>query len=209
MKAFISFLLMLLISCTGKAQLDSATIPVRLSYFEAGTVGSTTTLRWKTVCYLEYASFEIQKSTDGVTYLLVNSFTADRLRCQQPFDYIDNNTNAASRIFYRINVGNIDGKAYQSKIISVFISGKGVAINSFSPTIVNRSANISISAGVSQVVKLSVINIQGVVVKQQAISLIKGASNYPVSMEELQRGKYQAVFETQLGERNSISFIKQ
>ena len=209
MKFLLSLFLLLAVAFSGYSQSDSTTIPVRLSYFEAGTGTGSTTLRWKTVCFLEFANFEIQKSTDGTNYQLINSFTADKLRCQQPFDFTDNTNGAASRIFYRINVKDIDGKAYQSKIVSVFTAGKGFAINSFSPTIINSNATISISSAANEIIQLSVINFQGIISKKQTIAVTKGAGTYQVSMNGLPAGKYLAVFQTQQGARNSISFIKQ
>lgn len=209
MKFLLSLFLLLAVAFSGYSQSDSTTIPVRLSYFEAGTGTGSTTLRWKTVCFLEFANFEIQKSTDGTNYQLINSFTADKLRCQQPFDFTDNTTGAATRIFYRINVKDIDGKAYQSKIVSVFTAGKGFAINSFSPTIINSNATISISSAANEIIQLSVINFQGIVSKKQTIAVSKGAGTYQVSMNGLPAGKYLAVFQTQQGARNSIRFIKQ
>lgn len=209
MKFLSGFFLFLFISFTGYSQSDSTTIPVRLSYFEAGSGSGNTTLRWRTVCFLDFANFEIQKSLDGTTYQLINSFTADKLRCQQPFDFTDNTNGSAARIFYRINVKDIDGKAYQSKIVSVFNSGKGFAINNFSPTIINSTATISISSAANETIQLFVINFQGVITKQQTIPVAKGAGTYQVSMNSLPAGKYLAVFQTQQGVRNNISFIKQ
>jgi hypothetical protein len=200
---------LLLYSFTGYSQSDSTDIPIRLSYFEAGSNAGNTTLRWKTVCFLDFANFEIQKSTDGNKYQSINSFTADKLRCQQPFDFTDNNNGLAVRVFYRITVKDIDGKAYQSKIVSVFNQGKGIAINSFAPTIVNTAVNISISSAANEIIQLSLINSQGAIVKQKSINVTKGASTHHVSMEDLQKGKYLAVFQTQGGEKNTISFIKQ
>ena len=209
MKFLFSLFLFLLLAFTGYSQLDSTTIPVRLSYFEAGSGTGNTTLRWRTVCYLDFANFEIQKSIDGNNYQLISSFTADKLRCQQPFDFSDNNNGLAARIFYRINVKDIDGKAYQSKIVSVFTTGKGFAINSFSPTLINSSATISISSAANETIQLSVVNFQGAIAKQQTIAVTRGAGTYLVSMDGLPKGKYLAVFQTQQGVRKSTSFIKQ
>lgn len=208
MKFLISSVLILLFSFSGYSQLDSATIPVRLSYFEAGINAGSTNLRWKTVCYLDFANFDIQRSTDGNDYQTINSFTANKLRCEQPFDYTDINSGLATRVFYRITVKNIDGKPYHSKIVSVFNRGKGFAINSFRPTIVNTTANISISSSANETIKLSIINNMGAVVKQQAIILMKGASTHNLSVEELQKGKYFAIFLNADGEKNTVSFMK-
>jgi hypothetical protein len=209
MKFLLSLFVFLAVAFSGYSQSDSTTIPVRLSYFEAGTGTGNTTLRWRTVCFLDFANFEIQKSSDGTTYQLIKSFTADKLRCQQPFDFTDNTNGPATRLFYRINVKDIDGKAYQSKIVSVFTTGKGFAINSFSPTIINSTATISISSAANETIQLSVINFQGGIAKQQAIAVTKGAGTYEVSLNSLPAGKYLAVFQTRQGTKNSIRFIKQ
>lgn len=208
MKFLVNSVLFLLVSFPVYSQLDSASIPVRLSYFEAGTNAGTTTLRWKTVCYLDFANFDIQRSTDGSQYQTINHFTADRLRCQQPFDFADNNSSIAVRVFYRITVKDIDGKPYHSKIVSVFNQGKGFAINSFAPTIVNSIASISISSSVNESIQLSIINNMGAVVKNQDLQIAKGASTHNISLEELQKGKYFAIFLTESGEKISISFVK-
>lgn len=208
MKIFISILLAFTFTLTGYSQFDSTTTPIRLSYLEAGSNAGNTTLRWKTVCFLEYATFDIQRSTDGATYQSISNFTADRLRCQQPFDFTDNN-NTTARLFYRIAVKDIDGKVYQSKIVTVFNQGKGFAINSFAPTVATSSVSISISSSANETVRLSVINSQGTIVKQQSLIVIKGATTHQLSVEELQKGKYFAVFQKQDGEMNTLSFIKQ
>lgn len=208
MKFIISSILFLLFTFSGYSQLDSTTIPVRLSYFEAGTNAGITTLHWKTVCFLDFANFDIQKSTDGNNYQSINNFTADKLRCQQPFDFTDNNNGLAVRVFYRITVKDIDGKPYQSKIVSVFNQGNGFAINSFAPTIVNTTVNISISSSANETIQLSIINNNGAIVKQQSIVISKGASTHNVSVAELQKGKYFAIFLTQDGEKITVSFMK-
>lgn len=92
-------------------------IPIRLSAIEARTVGDNARLDWKVVCLLPYARFEIQRSLNGVNFTTINSFEADRARCRQPFDFTDANTTGTS--FYRIRVGDLDGRFFHSKIVAV------------------------------------------------------------------------------------------
>ncbi len=90
---------------------------------------------------MQYANFQIQKSANGKDFSTISSFTADRLRCQQPFDYTDSSKTYQGNIFYRINVGNIDGKFYHSSVRSVYIKEKGFDLVSVYPTIVKSSIN--------------------------------------------------------------------
>ena len=208
MKNSIITITMMLLSLMGYSQLDSSIIPIRVSFFEASTTTTATTLKWKTACFLEYASFEIQQSADGINFTNINRFTADRLRCEQPFDYTVT-TIIPGKTLYRLNVTDINGKLYHSKIIAVFSENKGFAVNTFAPTVVTTSVLISLSAAVNENVLLSVINMQGSIVKQQSLSVPKGASTHQLSLDGLQAGKYQALFLRPRGEKTVISFVKQ
>ncbi len=57
-------------------------------------------------------------------------------------------------------------------------------------------------------IQLLFTNRMGAVEKQQATAVTKGAATYQVSAEEIQKGKYLAVFQSQ-GEENVIPFIRQ
>lgn len=209
LKTFITVFAGLILTATCYAQLDSSSIPVRLSYFEASSNTGITTLNWKTACFLDFANFQIQKSVNGNPYTTINSFSADRLRCEEPFNYTDNNNNVQGRVLYRISVGDLDGKVYQSKIISVFTQGKGFAINSFLPTIVTSTINFSLSSAINENIKLMVINMQGNVLLQKTINIPKGASTQQLALDALPTGRYFAVFLSSQGEKNTVSFTRQ
>jgi hypothetical protein len=211
MKLNLAFLSVIIFFISSKvhAQLDGSNIPVRLSYFEAETNNSAVTLKWKTICFLEYAGFEIEKSVDGITYAAVHDFTADRLRCQEPFDYIDFTAGSPGQLFYRISVSDLDGKTYQSKIIAVIFSRKGFVVNSFNPTIIHTNAAVSISSGTSGSFLLTIVNMGGIMIHRQYFPVLKGAGTYYFSFDGLPTGSYQAVFQNKQGERSTIRFFKQ
>jgi hypothetical protein len=89
------------------AQNDSSIYPVSLSSLEGGVSNNYARLKWKTVCYLSFANFRIQKSLMAQTFSTINSFVADRLRCQQPFEFVDSSSYNSGNGFYRINVGDM------------------------------------------------------------------------------------------------------
>lgn len=69
-KAFIFFILVFAVSSL-QAQIDSIRYPVSLSSFEAALSNNTTKLKWKTECYITYANFQIQKSSNTVTFTTI------------------------------------------------------------------------------------------------------------------------------------------
>jgi hypothetical protein len=96
MKHFLFIIAVLIIFINAGAQnISSDSVPVRVSYFNSTQNNNKTRLNWKVVCYLSYANFQVQRSSNGVDYTTITAFTADRIRCQSPFDFEDAITSTA------------------------------------------------------------------------------------------------------------------
>jgi hypothetical protein len=188
----------------------STDIPVRISAFEAAQAYQSNKLYWTTTCFLEYAHFEIQRSYDGTDYRTINTFQADRLRCQQPFVFSDSASNQlAGKIYYRLKVGDRDGKVYSSKIVAVFTTGSGIAINSFTPTLVTNSASISLSSSETLPAGITVVNTYGTTVYSKPLSLQKGINKIELETQRLPRGKYWMILHTAKYGDKTVPFVKQ
>ena len=163
-------------------------VPLRLSSLEARKEGSNARLDWKVLCYLEFARFEIQRSFDGYSYATINSFEADQLRCKQPFYFTD--AGVTANAFYRIRVGDVNGRFYHSKIVAITGSEKGFEINSLTPSLVNSLSVLSISSGATGYAEIAITNLQGVVVKHLKINLNKGITDIVINTDRLAKGNY-------------------
>lgn len=184
-------------------------VPVRISSFDATSGNSSTTLFWKTACSLEYANFEIQRSYDGANYSTINTFSANWFRCQQPFDFSDSTVNQlAGRVYYRLKVGDLEGRVYNSKIIAVFTKGKGVEINSFAPAPVNSSSSLSISASENLNGTISIINELGTSVYMKSVRINKGVNTVELNLGMLQSGKYWLILSNTKYENQTLQFLK-
>lgn len=106
MKKSSALVILILGWLAASAQSDSSYYTVRLSSFDASVTNNITQLRWKTVCFLPYANFQIQKSANGTDYNTISSFTANRLRCQQPFDFM--HSSSANRGRYLFQDGSMN-----------------------------------------------------------------------------------------------------
>ena len=209
MKKGIFLLITLLFAVlTLPAQLDSIRFPVSLSSFEAGLLNNTTKLKWKTACYISYANFQIQKSADGIIFSTINSFTADRLRCQQPFEFIDSAVNTGN-IFYRINAGDIDEHFYHSKIISINNKKINVEILSVYPTLIQSNTTIVLSLPYDGDIKMNLINTNGVLIKHYNYNLKRGVSNLSLDFSNVSKGSYWIKVADAKGKQKSVTVIKQ
>jgi hypothetical protein len=209
-KIYFLFISFILFEKYVTAQPDSTIVPVRISYINGESENTSNILHWKTACFLSYAKFEIQRSYDAVKYNTINIFSADRLRCLQPFDYKDFTANQFSgRVYYRLKVGDLDGRIYNSKIVAVLTKGQGIKINGFYPTIVSAAATLNISSAAIENAELTIINVLGIALKKQQIKLVKGVNTIHIKTAELPAGRFWLSLRTSKDEQETVQFIKQ
>ena len=209
MKKVLAISVLIIASQIASAQSDSSYYTVRLSSFDISVSNNITKLHWKTVCFLQYANFQIQKSANGKEFTTISSFTADRLRCQQPFDFTDSSSTNQGNVFYRINVGNIDGKFYNSAVRRVYLKEKGFDLIAIYPTIVTLSANFTLSSADNKTFYATIINQSGVSVKKIKLQVPKGLSYYSLQTSGLPPGCYWLQVLNEQGEVKTKKFIKE
>lgn len=198
----------LFISTSLWGQVDSSFFTIRLSSFDISVNNNFVQLHWKTACFLEYANFQIQKSTDGNNFTTIKSFVADRLRCQQPFDYNDSSNVFQGRVYYRINVGNLDGKFYHSAIRNVSIKTNSLNAIQVYPTITTNVLNFSFNSSIDATLVAVIINQSGNVVTHNKLIVSKGLGNYYFPINSLSSGFYWLQVLNAEGQGNAVYFIK-
>ena len=203
----LSFLFIVFFSVSGFSQTED--IPVRITVFEAGIASGKVTLNWKTACSLEYASFNLQKSSDGIHFSTISSLTANKSRCAFPFFIVDSNFNPGSgRYFYKLLVSNIDGKLYNSKTVTLFSNGNGFEINGISPSVVNDLAVVSISSATNVESDWMIVNQLGHVLQKRKISINKGATSFLLNISSFSKGVYSLVIVGPESGKRIIRFLK-
>lgn len=163
-------------------------VPVRVSYFNVEQGVNSVSLNWKVICYLGFADFEVQRSSNGVDYTTINNFTADKIRCLSPFSI--NDQTSAGRVFYRLKVGDKDGNFSTSKVLVAFGKEKSFEINSVTPSVINNNALLSISSAENDKVDISIVSMQGNTVKRLQTNLSKGLTDIRLDVSGLTKGVY-------------------
>ncbi len=185
---------------------NADSIPVRVSYFNAAaTSNNKTRLNWKVVCFLQFANFEVQRSSNGKDYITIDSFTADRIRCQSPFDFED--ATFLKSTYYRLKVGDKDGNFSTSKVAVALGKVKSFEINSLTPSLVSANTVLSLSSSQNNNVTVSINSFSGSVVKLITTTLTKGVTDIKLSLSELVKGNYILVVSTEL-EVKTVRFTK-
>ena len=208
MKTFLLYVIIILVvdfkAIGQNSEYDS--VPVRISYLNAGQDNNKTRLNWKVVCYLSLANFEVQKSKNGVDYLTIRSFTADKIRCQSPFDFED--VVASTHTYYRLKVGDKDGNFSTSKIVETFGKEKSFAINSITPSLVTANTMVSISSSSADRANIVITNLQGILVKRLTVSLVRGVTDIRLNVSDLEKGGYIISVYNSNSERRTARLLK-
>jgi hypothetical protein len=179
---------------------------VKLKSFSARMITDDLKLNWEVVCNMEYAVFEIQRSDDGNNFTVLHKITADKNRCLQPFDFVDKT--AYGKVFYRIVVGDIDGRKSLEKTIGAY--GKPIPDNIFkaiSPATGNKLA-VSVLSRESEPASFLISNMNGSSNTPVQVQLNKGMNQLNLPVENLPAGVYTITLITS-GFRQAVRFIKQ
>lgn len=208
MKKIITILLAITTTFLAQSQTSNDTTPIRLSSFNATSLANNNIkLNWKVICFLDFANFQVQRSTDGINYTTITMFQSDRLRCKQPFDYEDQNI--GGKIYYRVSVGDKDGKFSTSKIVLLTGKTKPFELISLSPSIITTNTQLNIASAIADKAQILITNAQGIAVKQISTTLNTGTNYINLELSNLTKGCYNISIINSSSNIISTRFIKQ
>lgn len=184
-------------------------LPIKFSYVNAAKSNGYNTVNWKAACSSSEVDFTVERSTDGRNFNAINTFTASRLRCAQPFDYVDNSNNLTGTVFYRIKSVEITGTITYSNIVKVTDQQKDMLLVGISPNPVINQAQLNISTAKKDMVDLVIISMEGKIVQRSSVQLHAGTSIINLDIASLQKGVYMIKGTFSNGQTSSIKFTRQ
>lgn len=185
-------------------------LPIVINYLNGTRSNGNHLLNWKVTCVsVPSAIIELERSTDGRNYSSIYSIFATALRCQQPFDYTDNQP-AKGINYYRLKMTDADGKVTYSTTVTLINAVKGIDVMNIAPNpIVNNAFNLKVSAAVKTNMQIVITDVQGRILQQQSVNLAAGFNSIPVNVGRLAAGTYQLVGNTDEGKTKVLRFVIQ
>lgn len=99
-------------------------LPVTLTEFKVSRDGNNAQLNWTTAGELKNDRFEVERSTDGLTFNKVGALNGKGTTdVKQYYSFNDNLPAGNNIIYYRLRIVDFDGKSTFSKIVMVRLSG--------------------------------------------------------------------------------------
>ncbi len=185
-------------------------LPITINYFNGTRSNGNHLLNWKVTCVsTASASIEMERSTDGRNYSPIYSIFATAVRCQQPFNYTDNQP-AKGINYYRLKMTDADGKVTYSTVVPLINADKGIDVMNIAPNpVVNSSFNLKVSAAAKTQMVIVITDMQGRLVQRQVLNLIAGFNTIPLNVKNLAAGTYQLVGNTEGEKTRVLRFVIQ
>jgi len=184
--------------------------PVSVNYFTGVKQDTDHLLKWKLTCNSSPSvTMVLERSTNGINYTTVFTEQSTALRCQQPFNYTDDQP-ATGVNYYRLKLTDANGRISYSTVIALINAVAGINIQDIAPNpITANSFNLKISAAKVQQAQLVIADLKGRVVQKNAVRLFAGVNMIPVNAAGFARGSYQLYIQTIDGQTKIQRFVLQ
>jgi Peptidase family M1 domain/Secretion system C-terminal sorting domain len=161
-------------------------LSTNLLSFAANKEGSTTKLFWSIDNSSEYKAFEIEKSTDGISFNKIGTLFGKDLPNQLNFLFADNKTSNVTS-YYRLKIVQNGGSNLYSKIIVV-----SNAINNYYTITPNPATDfIEIKCkGFRDVVTVKIFDASGNQVKALTNQSFISSNGIKISLQDISAGNY-------------------
>ncbi|RYD94729.1 MAG: T9SS type A sorting domain-containing protein [Sphingobacteriales bacterium] len=163
--------------CTG-------VLPVTITEFTGAKYNESVLLKWFATYETSFRSFEIERSTDAISFNKIGEVNGRNLA---NYTFNDRNLPKGSIVYYRLKMIDIDGNFKYSSIVSIKLD------NNFSNALIypNPTAdhlNVKLLDALTENSVLTILDISGRNLQQQQVA--KGQLNIPVDVKNLPSGRY-------------------
>jgi hypothetical protein len=210
MKTFLTAVVFLVSTLTGFAQANDPFLvfPIELKFFQVQKTSQHNVLRWFAPCTSDFAVFEVQHSTDSKNFTVLHSFTADQIRCAQPFDYTDLQRREGIN-YYRIKLTTPANTTVNSFTVAVLNGNKGFELNALLPSLVTTTASLSISSATKDRLVITITDLKGQQFLLQQQELQPGTNQLQLNLLSLPAGQYFIKAMNGSNETRQLRFLKQ
>jgi uncharacterized repeat protein (TIGR03803 family) len=168
-----------------------AVLPLNLSEFNARLFNTNGELSWKTENEINTLSFDIERSTDGISFISTGNIIAANTSGVHFYNYTDKKITSLGvpLLYYRLKQKDNDGRFTYSRIISLVIDAGKETVTIYPNPVTNEVAFI-ISINQAEKIEGRITDNSGRVVKGQQWNLQAGSSTLSLDITGLAKGIY-------------------
>jgi hypothetical protein len=201
----------LLLAMLPVACFDDA-LPVTFSSFSANQFGTANKLVWSTESESGSKGFEVQRSTDGVSFTAIAFVPSQAIGGNSTstltYSYIDNEI-APNNNYYRIKQVDLGSKAAFTKtLLLVTDKLKKQGIVQAYPNPVKNNLNLILDLATGKTNTLTVVDLAGKILLQKTVQGTNGNQTTTLNVSNLAKGTYFVKLAGE-GDKKLVKFIKE
>jgi hypothetical protein len=180
------------------AELTAVALPIRLSSFSGSLNNYKTILSWQTEYEQNAKDFVIQRSIDNTTFDSIGKVNAvGNTNTITKYNFEENVSDInANKIYYRLQLNDIDGKQSYSDIITLKKASSKIDISIYpNPTKDKIQVQANFVKAADAIVKI--ISVDGKIVLERTLKIQAGNNNFPIDLSSLEKGNYFLNIETE------------
>ncbi len=166
--------------------LNNLLLPLQLSSFEAIHKQNNITLSWVISSSTDIVNYEVEKSTDGISFTKISTVPSQQTNIYSFVDY-DYTTGT---FYYRLKINETNGSFYYSLVQKVKITGKGLFVNNIYPTPTKNNLTLDINSSSTSITTIEVLDLNGKIVLSSSFKAIIGSNVKTFNTAQLKAGMY-------------------
>ena len=184
-------------------------LPITINYLKGVKQSNKHYLNWQLTCTNSPNTIiSIERSIDGQSFTGIATIIADAVRCQQPFDYVDNDPLTGMN-YYRLKITAVNGSIMYSNTIAMLNKESGFDLVSLLPNVVNSITVLNVTTAQKTKIDIVITDIAGRQVQRLVYNLIAGSNQFTLNLAQLSAGSFQITGYTSQGKSRTIRFVKQ
>lgn len=180
------------LSFGGAATLDCSVLPVELSEFNAEYISDEdiVDLFWATESERDNDRFEVEHSTDGVNFEIINIVKGSGTTNSQTQYYVGHDNPSIGVNYYRLNQFDYNGNGKYSEVRAVNILDDAYDLISAFPNPTSGLTEVIFNTYVKEEVNLKVMSSDGKIIVNTPLDAIPGGNRFELDLSNHDKGLY-------------------
>ena len=190
---------------------SKSTLPLTLLSFKAQQNAKSITCKWETTNEINVKDFNLERSTDGVSFVRVGTVVAaGNTTATSFYQYTDESAynQNANTLYYRLKTNDINGKFSYSNVVLVKIGDKQTLQLYPNPAKDVITLNINNSAATTTNNTIQIVDYLGRILIEQKTTINTSNKAIEFNIKALPKGNYVMVVKSEI-ESKALKFVKE
>ena len=173
------------------ANLTGGTLPVTLLHFNGNLINKGVQLNWKVTNEVRFAGYEIERSTDAVSFTKIGFVQAKGLTSNTNYQSGDAFLPNSRQLFYRLKMIDLNGRFSYSNTIRLTLNGQSNnRIVTLAPNPFVNSLTIQMQSAGNQNIQLQLLDMNGKLIREKRYPVLPGMNQLYLPAGDLPKGMY-------------------